>query len=69
MMITRTQVTIVNTSIITLKLVAIKTVELLLASLIPLVGMTTDYNAKKYYSKNAHLYITIYNYNTNLLMV
>ena len=32
--------TIINTSIITLKLVAIMTVELRLASVIPLVGMT-----------------------------
>ena len=32
--------TIINTSIITLKLVAIMTVELLLASVIPLVDMT-----------------------------
>ena len=40
MMITRTLVTIINTSIITLKLVAIMIVVLLSASGIPLVDMT-----------------------------
>ena len=42
MMIIRMIINIINTSIITLKLVAIKTVELFSASIIQLVGMTVE---------------------------
>ena len=42
MMIIRIIINIINTSIITLKLVAIKTVELFSASIIQLVGMTVE---------------------------